>query len=282
MANKEINIFSVSFLDLLSGALAAVLILFVIVPKMSQSQIEALEEMERLQVEQAQLEDLVEQARNSIPTELYEQITAQLEAMQQTIETLNGRVNELQSQNARLQEQNSELQESNARLQEQVAQLQEELRETSEELEETREELENSVTGDGSVLGVNAQLAIACGWNENCDVDLHITDINSGVTCYYNKQTTDFGRLQGDIRTRSAGDTTYEMFYQSVIVPGRYRVIIHIYNDNKTANVSSFAVINPGKRNEQKLEFKAQTLTPSHRKAEIGILVVTQNSITLQ
>ena len=37
MARKEINIFGTSFLDLLCGALAAVIILFVIVPKQSQS-----------------------------------------------------------------------------------------------------------------------------------------------------------------------------------------------------------------------------------------------------
>ncbi len=35
MARKEINVFGTSFLDLLSGALAAVIILFVIVPKLS-------------------------------------------------------------------------------------------------------------------------------------------------------------------------------------------------------------------------------------------------------
>ena len=45
MARKEINIFGTSFLDLLSGALGAVIILFIIVPKMSVQQQEALQEL---------------------------------------------------------------------------------------------------------------------------------------------------------------------------------------------------------------------------------------------
>jgi hypothetical protein len=38
MAKKPIEVFSISFLDLLSGALGAVIILFVFVPKMSQKE----------------------------------------------------------------------------------------------------------------------------------------------------------------------------------------------------------------------------------------------------
>ena len=39
MAKKDINIFGTSFLDLLSGALASVIILFVIVPKKTSSDV---------------------------------------------------------------------------------------------------------------------------------------------------------------------------------------------------------------------------------------------------
>ena len=49
MARKEINIFGTSFLDLLSGALAAVIILFIIVPKMTQENIDAIEKVKKIE-----------------------------------------------------------------------------------------------------------------------------------------------------------------------------------------------------------------------------------------
>lgn len=270
MANKEINIFSVSFLDLLSGALAAVLILFVIVPKMSQSQVEALAELEQLQTDQARLEELVEEARNSVPAELYEQIQQQIEQMQQTIENLNNQV-------AQIQQRNEALEDSNEELREQIEQLQRQLEEARE-----NQRPSNAVTGDGSVLGVNAQLAIACSWEENSDVDIYITDLRSDVTCYHGKKITSFGRLQDDITSREEGDTAYEMFYQSKIRPGRYKVTIKLYKDNQRAVVNTFAILNPGKSNEIRLDFNEERLSPSHRGAVLGILVVTQNSITIE
>ena len=92
MARKEINIFGTSFLDLLSGALGAVIILFIIVPKMSVQQQEALQELETLNVQVEQLSDLMEQLENSVPQELYQQIEQQLEDMQSTITTLTAQV----------------------------------------------------------------------------------------------------------------------------------------------------------------------------------------------
>ena len=102
MARKEINIFGTSFLDLLSGALGAVIILFIIVPKMSVQQQEALQELETLNVQVEQLSDLMEQLENSVPQELYQQIEQQLEDMQSTITTLTAQVEQLQSENSSL------------------------------------------------------------------------------------------------------------------------------------------------------------------------------------
>ena len=49
MARQEINIFGTSFLDLLSGALAAVIILFIIIPKMTKEDVELLEKVKEIQ-----------------------------------------------------------------------------------------------------------------------------------------------------------------------------------------------------------------------------------------
>ena len=81
MANKEINIFSTSFLDLLSGALAAVLILFIIVPKLTKEQDNSLKELEELKEEVGDLKDLMEQIRNSVPAEIFEEIQAKLDEL---------------------------------------------------------------------------------------------------------------------------------------------------------------------------------------------------------
>ena len=53
MKRKEINIFSTSFLDLLSGALGAVLILFIIIPKLTTEQQSALDEQQQSQTRDA-------------------------------------------------------------------------------------------------------------------------------------------------------------------------------------------------------------------------------------
>lgn len=56
MKRRDLNIFSVSFLDLLSGALAAVIILFIVVPKMTVEEKAAVETMEELELEAEKLE----------------------------------------------------------------------------------------------------------------------------------------------------------------------------------------------------------------------------------
>ena len=73
MAKKEINVFNVSFLDLLSGALGAVIILYIIVPKINIP-IEEFEEQKKLTQEIQSLGKTLEEIKNAIPKEAYEQI----------------------------------------------------------------------------------------------------------------------------------------------------------------------------------------------------------------
>lgn len=98
MARKEINLFSVSFLDLLSGALGAVIILYIIVPKMSFDEEEALQTLQELQVEVTQVEQMMEQLENSVEKELFQELESKIKSMQEKIETLAEQVKELQQQ----------------------------------------------------------------------------------------------------------------------------------------------------------------------------------------
>jgi hypothetical protein len=70
MQRREINIFSISFLDLLSGALGAVLILFIIIPKMTDELPQtAQNQQQRLQNTEAEndrLRERLEQTRRQL------------------------------------------------------------------------------------------------------------------------------------------------------------------------------------------------------------------------
>lgn len=156
MARKEINVFSVSFLDLLSGALAAVIILYIIVPKMSQEQQEAVEQLEELQQQLQQMDSLMARLENTVPAELYEQIQARLNAMQNTIDQLTEEVQRLQQQLAESESENED--------------LRQQLEQVRRELEAAREEAQrNRNVSDGKIFGMDAELGIVCVWPENVD-----------------------------------------------------------------------------------------------------------------
>ena len=279
MQRKEINIFSTSFLDLLSGALGAVLILFIIIPKLTLEQQNALEEMDRMNVQTEQLAALIEQARNSIPTEIYEQIQEQMRALQNTIDELSHTV-----QNLQLQLQNTERE--NAQLREALEETQRRLQETQRQL--TQERAQNRNAAGEKMFGLNAKLGVVCAWPENIDVDLFVKNINTGEVCFYNKQVTDFGNLSEDITSRSSvDDDRYELFYQQRIVPGQYLVYVNIYRranlaHANSATVTGYVVMFPSTSNEHKINFRQIHLTSPGEDVIVGTLTVTDNNIILE
>ena len=299
MKRKEINIFSTAFLDLLSGALGAVLILFIIIPKLTSEQQNALEELDRLNVQSEQLAELIELARNSIPAELYEQIQAQMRQMQNTINQLTQTVQNLQQRLQRAESENEQLREQLAQTQQQLqdardcirenAQLREQLAETQRQLQDAQRRLEeleperpqtSDATGD-KIFGVNAKLAVACIWSENVDVDLWVKDLRTGTTCYWDRKSTTFGILMEDIMSRSDGNDRYEIFYQSQIVPGKYEISVHLF-EGRSATVDGYAVMFPATRNEQKIQFRQIRLARKDQRIIVGTLTVTENQIILE
>lgn len=130
MARKEINIFNVSFLDLLSGALGAVIILYVIIPKMSATEQETLETLQNLQVEAQEVQQMMAQLENSVDKELFAQLEEKINTMQQNIEKLTQQVTEMSAQ----------LKDAKEKLAQCEEQL-EELKQAKEELEEVKKRL---------------------------------------------------------------------------------------------------------------------------------------------
>jgi ElaB/YqjD/DUF883 family membrane-anchored ribosome-binding protein len=98
MARKEINIFSVSFLDLLSGALGAVIILYIIIPKMTASELETIQTLDALKVEAQQVQEMMTQLQSSVDKALYEKLQEQIQSIQNNIEKLTQQVTELSAQ----------------------------------------------------------------------------------------------------------------------------------------------------------------------------------------
>jgi multidrug efflux pump subunit AcrA (membrane-fusion protein) len=267
-----------SFLDLLSGALGAVLILFIIIPKMTAEQQNALEQIEQLDVQIEELNSLIEQARNSIPTELFEQIQSQLAELQQTIDDLDRQVQQMQQRIDNLENENRQLREELAETQRQLQQAQQQL---------AQQQAQNRNIADGKIFGTNAKLGIICMWPENIDVDLYVKNLATDEICYHGKKNTRFGNLMEDVISRESNDDDrYEVFYQSQIVPGRYLVYVNIYHNASLANATSatidgYAVMFPGTANQQKLPFRQIRLTTPGQNVTIGTLEVTTTNINL-
>lgn len=293
MARKEINIFGTSFLDLLSGALAAVIILFIIVPKMTSEQQSALEEIERMNVQMEDLNDLMERLQNSVPQDIYEEIQAQMEALRNTANELREQVQQMQerlaaaeSENQRLRqelEQRQNVEQQNEQLQQRISQLEAQLQ------QQQQQPSTGQGISDGKVFGMNAELGVVCQWPENVDVDLYVKNLSTGDICYYGAKNQPFGSLMEDITSRtSPDDDRYELFYQKKITPGSYQIFVNIYYgtnnrwDGTPAHVEGYVVMFPGKPNQIKIPYQPVVLTQGGQNTIIGTLNVTSNHINLQ
>ncbi len=281
---KPLNIFGTSFLDLLSGALAAVIILFVIVPKMTAEQQNVLEQIEQMEVQMSQLTDIMQRLQNTIDRTLYEQIQQQIEQLQNTIAELRHQTQVLQQRLAAAESENRQLRQQNG-------QLQQQLRERERQLSELQQRLNNcegtSGVTAGKIFGTNAELGIICSWPENIDVDLYVRNSDTGEECYYRNKDTRFGNLLEDVQSHANGDDRYELFYQKKIKPGRYLVRVNIYEkvrnwNGQPAHVSGYMVMHPGQYNQIKIPYRNITLTQKGVFKTIGTLIVTETNITLQ
>lgn len=287
MAKKEINIFGTSFLDLLSGALAAVIILFVIVPKMTADQQNALEEIERLNVQVEQLEDIMERVRNTVPQEIYDEIMEQLEQLQQTISELTSQVEGLQQRLSTAEAENERLRREVAEL-DRLRQENQRLHEQIQQLQAQQPQQNGQGISDGKIFGIDAEVGVVCFWRENVDVDLFVKNLETGEICYFNEKETEFGNLNEDIQERdNSNSDRFELFYQSNVVPGRYEISLLYYQDNTgnntIANVEGYMVMHPGKPNQIKIPYPNQRLSDNDREpVVIGVMTVRENSISFQ
>jgi len=147
MARKEINVFGASFLDLLSGALGAVIILYVIVPKLTAEQSDILEQVDQLNEDLTEISTILDEYRQSVPEAMYEELMAQFQAMEDRINDLQQQVQEVTTELRETREENEQLQEQVQAAQDEADALREELQQASRELEDAQQQLNEENAG---------------------------------------------------------------------------------------------------------------------------------------
>lgn len=258
MAKKEINIFGTSFLDLLSGALAAVIILFVIVPKKTQADVDIIEKFKEVEVIASDIEDLTEKLKNSVPKEVLEQIQTELSELEKKIEELQNRLSQLEADAKVLTDENRNLKQTVQQQQEEIEELKKQLAEATGKIREAEKSNSKANTVE-KTLGVFAKFGILCRWEEtNADVDIGIQRFGANPEqCWRMYPSKPWGILGEDVRERDFDEEErFELYYVPKIYPDVYTAWVNIYekSSGQTANVMASLIFHPGKSDEQRYE----------------------------
>lgn len=250
MANKrQVNVFNVAFLDLLSGALAAVIILFVVVPKMTNKDQEKVEIMEQLNLEANQLEEMIVRLENSVDSSEYKALSFQVAEVTQALNEANSVVNTL---NRNLENQRNRIYRLNSR----VGQLKEDVKLANE---------------NAKLFGVEAQLAIVYQWEENADVDIYFYSVERDEVCWYEEPNRSFASLLKDIQEAS-GDN-YEMIYQEEFIPGVYEIYLAVYpsgSNNIIVRPKGHIITFPFSDRQKRVELRSVSLGLANRSKGIS------------
>lgn len=263
MARKEINIFGTSFLDLLSGALAAVIILFIIVPKMTKENIDALEKFKEIEAVVESIDVAIDEIKNRVPKEVYEEIETQLDELTSKVEQLTHEMENLKQDITCIIEENK-------RLKQQIEEKDAEIESLKAEIEKLREKLQQEEAKNTAInnveqtLGVFAKFGIIAAWDE---LD---TDVDMGVQCFSPEEQAwrmypnkVWGILGQDVRERiDDGEQHFELFYVPEIHDAVYTAWVNIYSESRgqNASVKCIMIFHPGKSDERREELPVFTL----------------------
>lgn len=108
MKRHQVEIFGVSFIDLMAGALGAVLILFIVIPKVTVEQYDQMKEMRQIET---LLTDTMQRVREKKDPDSIAQLLNELESM---LRSITEKVRQLAAQNNALKKENSRLRNDNA------------------------------------------------------------------------------------------------------------------------------------------------------------------------
>ena len=267
MARKEINIFNIAFVDLLSGALGAVIILYIIVPKVTLEEVEQLETIQQLNVEVDQIGGMIAQLENSVDKSIVREIQEQLEKVQATVAELTDQVQDLQQREKQCDDERQALREEvrileelsrNAKgkikeltekiedLERQLAKCEEERRAVQEraeraeaaarEAQEQVEEITQKLQDCENELREKNFMVVSIKWQtENQDVDLFVVD-PSGAKFYYGEvnHSNRPGTLSADTKV-GPGVEVFEILNPPA---GRYKLYVNLYTRQGNNNIA--------------------------------------------
>ena len=258
MAKKDINIFGTSFLDLLSGALASVIILFVIVPKKTSSDVEIIEKFKELEVVATEVQDLTAKLKESVPKDVFKEIAQELEDLRKKISQLRDKIREMEDDVKRMTEENTNLKQQVAAQTEEIERLKEQLR-AAQARAAAAERANTAANTVERTLGVFAKFGILCRWEQtDTDVDIGVQRFgDSPEQCWRMHASKKWGILGEDVRERATDESErFELFYVPEIYPDVYTAWCNVYTGSigKEANVTATLIYHPGKADEQRYE----------------------------
>lgn len=200
--NREVNIFNMSLLDILCGALGAFcFMMLALFPYYSAKGISAKETVEQAEDLQKKLEELKRKLANSADGEKVKELIQQLESK---IHMLQGQLNRamrelemLRSRSARAadaerraQELQKKLEELRAQLanspnapqmQQQLQQLEQMMHQQQAQLQQTLKELEETQKKAQQLSMRNPVVVVATGWTPKQDIDLYLYANSTGA-----------------------------------------------------------------------------------------------------
>ena len=103
--SKEVDVANISFIDLLAGALGAVMLLFVIVPKVSFSDLEKIESYEQILMEKQSLDSIIQSLESIVPKEDYQALVDRSASLQSGILKLQTEIERVQAAYSRQRDQ---------------------------------------------------------------------------------------------------------------------------------------------------------------------------------
>lgn len=151
MARREIHIDYHLFLILFSKALGAMIILFIMVPKLTgdvKHQLEQLSELEDLKKQVVAMDGVLAKLKSSVPAAVYKDLTQNVAKVQQTAKNLEIQVKTLQHSLAQCDNQRTFMQERISKLEKQLASLDDKTRKDIENLDKVtseRDRLQNEL-----------------------------------------------------------------------------------------------------------------------------------------
>lgn len=309
--SKEIHMVNISFIDMLAGALGCVLILFVIVPKVSFSDLEKLKSMDSLAVNKTELDSALAGLASVIPEADYTNLKNKSAELQSSITALKSEIADVQ---ASLKRRTADYNNLAAKYNQKLAEIKAlESRLTAaqklaqamstkavptkpapgqKQAPDVKGKTADNTPGVGdAIFGIDPPLTIYVQWdNKDDNVHLYMHDKNSGGWCFYQtkRRLTPFGTWSRALRKLTS--KPHEVILQEKgLVPGTYDIYVRADDAKEgSVEVSGFIAMKLPDKPPKKFtlsKFKAVNSDAPYSggtQSFIGTLTVTPDDIIWQ